>query len=261
MYAPRARDLVVLFVLAAPIRAETPASAEHFEKKIRPLFVTHCLECHGGDAKKIKSGLRLTSRAEMLKGGERGPAVVTGDPAKSRLIRAVQYAGDLKMPPTGRLTDAQISDLESWVKDGAIWPDTKVAAKIDASNTGPLFTDAQKRFWAFQPTRDVAIPAVRDVGWVRSPIDAFILAKLEEKGLRPAKPADKYALLRRVTFDVTGLPPTPEEIEAFIHDDSPDAFARVVDRLLASSTYGERWGRHWLDVARYADSNGLDENT
>jgi mono/diheme cytochrome c family protein len=261
MFEPRARALVALLILAGPIRAENPATAEFFEKKIRPLFVTRCSECHGGDAKSIKSGLRLNSRAELLKGGERGPAVVPGDPTKSRLIQAVRYKGDLKMPPKGRLTDTEITDLETWVKDGAVWPDAKVAAKSEASKPGPLFTDEQRRFWAFQPMRDVTPPAVHDANWVHSHIDAYILAKLEEKGLRPAKPADKYALLRRVTFDLTGLPPTLDEIDSFIQDDSPDAFARVVDRLLASPAYGERWGRHWLDIARYADSNGLDENT
>src|SRR5262249_16941356 len=155
----------------------------------------------------------------------------------------------------GRLTDSEIADLDAWVKAGADWPEaTTAAAKPRA---GELFTEEQKRFWAFQPTQDPPVPAVRDAGWVRSPIDAFILAKLEAKGLRPAAPADKYALLRRVTFDLTGLPPTPKEIEAFVNDDSPTAFEKVVDRLLQSPAYGERWGRHWLDVARYADSNGL----
>src|SRR5262249_17274583 len=141
MFEPRDRALVAVLILVGPIRAETPASADHFERKIRPLFVTHCLECHGLDTTKVKSGLRLTSRAEVIKGGERGPAVVPGDPGKSRLIQAIRYSGDLKMPPKGRLTDAEIADLEMWIKDGAVWPDVKTVAKIDANKSGPLFTN------------------------------------------------------------------------------------------------------------------------
>jgi Protein of unknown function (DUF1553)/Protein of unknown function (DUF1549)/Planctomycete cytochrome C len=253
--------LIALLALAAPARAQGPAAIEHFEKKVRPLLVTHCLECHGADPKKIKGGLRLTSRAELLKGGDTGPAVVPGDPAGSRLVRAVHYKSDeLKMPPKGRLTDSQIVDLEAWVKAGAVWPAAD-AGRAERPKPGQLFTDEQKSFWAFQPMRDHPAPRVRDRDWVRAPIDAFILAKLEARGLKPAPPADKYTLLRRVTFDLTGLPPTPGEVESFIRDDSPRAFEVVIDRLLASPHYGERWGRHWLDVVRYADSNGLDENT
>jgi cytochrome c553 len=252
--------LLAVVAVAGRGQAQSPASAEFFEKKVRPLLVTKCLECHGADPKKVKGGLRLTSRAELLKGGDSGPAVVPGVPARSRLITAVRYANDdLKMPPKGRLTNSEIADLEAWVKAGAVWPEaTAVAAKPRAEE---LFTDEQKRFWAFQPVKDQPVPTVGETDWVRSPIDAFILAKLEATGLRPAAAADKYALLRRVTFDLTGLPPTPLEIEAFVRDDSPDAFEKVVDRLLRSPAYGERWGRHWLDIARYADSNGLDENT
>jgi cytochrome c553 len=251
--------LAALVAIAGRGQAQSPATAEFFEKRVRPLLVAHCLECHGADPKKIKGGLRLTSRAELLKGGESGPAFKAGEPSKSRLIQAVRYTdADLKMPPKGRLKDSEIADLEAWVKGGAIWPEAAAAAKPRA---GELFTEEQKRFWAFQPVKDPPVPHVRAAEWVRSPIDAFILAKLEAKGLRPAAPADKYTLLRRVTFDLTGLPPTPAEIDAFVHDDSPTAFEKVVDRLLESPTYGERWGRHWLDIARYADSNGLDENT
>jgi cytochrome c553 len=242
------------------MRAQPPASTEFFEKKIRPVLVAHCLECHGADPKKIKGDLRLTSRAELLKGGDSGPAVVPGEPTKSRLIQAVRYTDeDLKMPPNGRLKDPEIADLEAWVKAGAVWPVATIAAA--KPRAGQLFTDEQNRFWAFQPVKDAPVPAVRDAEWVRSPVDAFLLSKLEAKGLRPAAPADKHALLRRVTFDLIGLPPTPAEIETFVHDDSSTAFEKVVDRLLQSPAYGERWGRHWLDVARYADSNGLDENT
>ena len=223
--------------------------------------MNQCLECHGAAGKKVKGKLRLMSRADLLKGGDSGPAVVPGEPDKSRLIEAVRYKDvDLQMPPKGRLADAEIAVLEAWVKNGAVWPNVETT-KIDRPKPGQLFTPEQKHFWAFQPMKDSPAPAVRDIGWVHSPIDAFILAKLEAKNLAPAGPADKYTLLRRVTFDLTGLPPTVDEIENFIKDHSPNAFEKVIDRLLASPAYGERWGRHWLDVARYADSNGLDENT
>jgi hypothetical protein len=252
---------VLIALAAAGAGRAQPPAAEFFEKKVRPLLVARCLECHGADPKKVKGGLRLTSRAEMLKGGETGPAVAPGDPTKSRLIQAVRYTSDdLKMPPEGRLRDSEISDLEVWVKAGAVWPEAG-SATTDRPTGGYLFSDEQRRFWAFQPMQDPPVPAVRNTAWVRSPIDSFVLARLEAAGLTPAKPADKYQLLRRVTFDLTGLPPTPGEIDSFLTDGSPGAFERVVDRLLASPAYGERWGRHWLDVARYADSNGLDENT
>jgi hypothetical protein len=255
------RALIALAVLTAPTSAQDPRASEFFEKKVRPLLVANCLECHGADAKKVKGGLRLTSRAELLKGGDSGPAVVPGEPDKSRLILAVRYKDDdLKMPPQGRLPDSDIAILETWVKGGAVWPSSD-SAKTESPKPGQLFTEEQKRFWAFRPMKDPPVPAVNDNTWVRTPIDAFVLAKLEEKGLRPARHADKYTLLRRVTFDLTGLPPALEEIENFVRDDSPNAFEKVIDRLLNSSHYGERWGRHWLDIARYADSNGLDENT
>ena len=247
-------------VVALPTRAQD-ANATSFEKNVRPLLIQQCQECHGAEGKKIKGGLRLTSRAELLKGGESGPAVVPGEPAKSRIIQAVHYKTDgLKMPPKGRLKDSEIAILETWVKNGAVWPDAGTT-QVEAPKPGQLFTQEQKRFWAFQPMKYSPPPNVNNRNWVQTPIDAFILAKLEEKNLRPAKPADRFTLLRRVTFDLTGLPPTVAEIEAFIADSSPGAFDQVIDRLLRSPAYGERWGRHWLDVARYADSNGLDENT
>lgn len=256
-----ASALIAFLALAIPASAQDPKSVEFFEKKVRPLLVMHCLECHGADAKKIKGGLKLTSRAELLKGGDTGPAVVPGEPTKSKIIHGVRYKNDdLKMPPKGKLAESDIATLESWVKAGAVWPDAGTTT-VEAPKAGELFTEEQKRFWAFRPMKLATPPLVKDRAWANSPIDAFILAKLEEKNLRPAKPADKYTLLRRVTFDLTGLPPTLEEIDAFIKDDSPIAFEKVVDRLLRSPAYGERWGRHWLDIARYADSNGLDENT
>lgn len=244
-----------------PTRTPTQADYDFFENKVRPVLVNNCFSCHS-EEKKVRGGLKMTSRAELLQGGDTGPAIVPGDPDKSLLVQVVRYTGDMKMPPKGKLKDHEIADLTTWVKNGAAWPDT--AGKVNAAvkgKDGPLFTDEQRAFWAFQPVRLPQQPTVKDAGWVKSPIDRFILAKLEEKGLRPARPADKLTLIRRATYDLTGLPPTPEEIDAFLRDERPDAFARVIERLLASPAYGERWARHWLDVARYADSNGLDENT
>jgi cytochrome c553 len=243
---------LVAAALVAPAAAAPAPDAEHFEKKVRPLLAAHCWQCHGPE--KTRGGLRLDSAAGLARGGDSGPVVVAGKPEESRLIQAVRQTGDLKMPPKEHLTDQEIADLVAWVKAGAVWP--------GGTSTTPAgrFTAEQKGFWAFQPIKAVPPPAVEAMNWPTSPIDRFILARLEEKGLSPAPPADKRTLLRRVAFDLTGLPPTPEEVDAFLKDESPDAFARVVERLLASPHYGERWGRHWLDVVRYADSTANDAN-
>jgi hypothetical protein len=195
-------------------------------------------------------GLRLDSREALLKGGTRGPAIVPGKPAESLLLRAVRQDGTLRMPPSGKLKDAEIAVLAQWIEMGAPWGAGNIT---QAAPQG-------KKFWAFVPPREPQAPQVRNAAWVKSPLDAFVLSALEAKGLTPAPPADKRTLIRRATFDLTGLPPTPDAVRAFLEDTRPDAFARVIDRLLAGPSYGERWGRHWLDVARYADSNGLDEN-
>lgn len=248
----------------------TPTDAnalEFFEKRVRPLLVTHCSSCHGSDPKKRKGGLDLSHREAILRGGDSGPAAVPGKPDNSLLIQAIRYNDELKMPPKGKLKDSEIADLTKWVQDGLAWPSmqktekTEVSASSAKSGATFTFSEAQKQFWAFQPMKASPLPEVKGKSWVQSPIDAFILAALEAKNLQPAPPADKRTLLRRVTFDLTGLPPTPEEINAFLADDSPNAWEKVIDRLLMSPAYGERWARHWLDVARYADSNGLDENT
>jgi hypothetical protein len=231
----------------------SPGDAEFFEKQIRPLLVEKCLKCHGDS--KPKGGLRLTSRAHILQGGDSGPAVVAGKPEESLLIRAVRHADKPRMPPREKLTGRQIDMLVRWVKRGLPWPATG-AALLPAGGRFTI-TEEQRRFWSFQPVKAAAVPAVRDMTWPRTPVDRFILAALEANGLRPARRADKRTLLRRVTFDLIGLPPTPVEIDDFLADDSPQAFARVVDRLLASPAYGERWGRHWLDVVRYADARDL----
>jgi hypothetical protein len=226
---------------------------EFFEKEVRPLLVERCQRCHG--EAKPKGGLKLTSRASILAGGDTGPAAVAGKPEASLLVQAIRYQDEPRMPPKGKLADREVETLTRWVAMGLPWPEAK--AEVSAPTTpGKAYkiTDEQRRFWSFQPIRDVPPPPVRDASWPEGPIDRFLLAALEAKGLRPAPPADKRTLIRRATFDLTGLPPTPEEVAAFLADDSPQAFAKVVDRLLASPRYGVRWGRHWLDVVRYADS-------
>ncbi len=228
----------------------TAADVEFFEKKIRPLLDTHCYSCHAKG--KREGGFSLASRAAMLKGGDsQTPAVVPGDPEKSPLIEAVHYNDVVKMPKKYKLKDAEIADLETWVKKGAPWP--AATGDVALRTGGDTLSKEDRAWWSFQPIGNPPPPAVKDKGWCKQPLDNFILAKLEEKGLRPVGPADKRALIRRATFDLIGLPPTPEEIDAFVADNSSDAFAKVVDRLLASPHYGERWARHWLDVARYAE--------
>jgi hypothetical protein len=239
---------------APPTTKPTPADIEFFEKRVRPVLVKHCYSCHSADAKKVKGGLRLDTRDGVLKGGTSGPAVVPGDPARSLLVRAVRHADpDLKMPPETKLTATEIAGLEAWVKKGA--PDPRVGG----AGTGAKKIDLEgaKQFWSFKPVVRPKVPEIANhKSQIANPVDAFILATLDAKGLTPAPPADRRALIRRATYDLTGLPPTPEEIDAFLKDDSPEAFEKVVERLLASSAYGERWGRHWMDVVRYADTAG-----
>ncbi len=232
------------------------AGADFFEQKIRPLLVEHCYECHSTDSKKLKGGLRLDSRDGWLKGGDTGVVIVPGDAEKSLLIKAVRYTDkDLQMPPKDKkLSAAQIADLVAWVKMGAPDPRRQVTATAPAKPGMSL--EAGRKFWAYQPVKTPPLPKVKNKRWVRSPLDTFVVAQLEKKNLTPVAEADKRTLIRRATFDLTGLPPTPTEIEVFLRDKSPKAFEMLIDRLLASTAYGERWGRHWLDVARYADTAG-----
>jgi hypothetical protein len=211
-----------------------------FETKIRPVLSESCLRCHGG--KKISNGLRIDSREALLKGGKNGPALFPGDPDKSLLIQAIRRThAEIKMPPDQKLPDTVIADFAAWVKSGAPWPKVRT---LQASG-----------HWAFEPVRRVEPPA-DPTGWSEHPIDRFISAKRQAAGVFPVAAAEKRVLLRRITFDLIGLPPTPAEVDAFVSDSAPDAFAKVIDRLLASPHYGERWGRHWMDVARYADTAG-----
>jgi hypothetical protein len=211
-----------------------------------PLLKTNCQSCHNDNLK--SSGLSVVTREALLAGGNRGAAVKPGNPSESLLVRAVEQSGDLKMPPGRKLPADQIAAIRSWIAGGAEW------RKETSAATQPKRKGAD--WWAFQPVRRVDPPAVKQTVWVRNPIDNFILARLEKEKLQPSPEAPKEALLRRVSLDLVGLLPSPRELQDFVADTRPDAYERVVDRLLASPNYGERWGRHWLDVARYADSDG-----
>lgn len=221
-----------------------------FESRIRPVLVQSCGECHAR-GQQSKGGLQLTAREHLLQGGDSGPTIVPGDPKHSVLLSVLRHeeGAPTEMPPDDQLTDQQIEDFSAWVEMGAPWPDSI-----------PDTTASDEPAWALQPLSDGSVPEVNDWEWPRNAIDRFILAGLEEAGLSPAPEASREVWLRRVTFDLVGLPPTPEEVEAFIGDGSDDAYERVVDRLLASPHYGERWGRHWLDLVRYSDTNGLDND-
>src|ERR1700722_4878115 len=235
----------------AAIAAPDPAGLKFIESKIRPVLVDNCYPCHSQQSAKVKGGLLLDSRDGLLKGGDTGPAIKPGDLEESLLIKAVRYTDDkLRMPPKNKkLSAEQIAALEAWVKMGA--PDPRIAA----TGVGAVESIREKArsHWAFQPIHDPKVPIVKNKHFVRTPVDNFILSRLEAAHLPLSPGADKRTLIRRATFDLIGLPPTPEEVAAFEADKAPDAFAKVVDRLLASPRYGDRWGRHWLDVARYAD--------
>ena len=254
-----------LALLAMPLPAwsqragpDSPALVEFFEKKIRPLLADNCYNCHSANTNS-HGGLRVDDRNGLIVGGGRGPAVVPGQPEKSLLLQAVRHTHkDVKMPPKKHLSDEQIGDLTRWIKEGAAWPRAKLPASLAKIN--PEYARLRKEHWAWQPLQKTSVPVVRDAAWPRSDADRFILAKLEEKNLKPVRDADRLDLLRRVTFDLTGLPPTPAQIDAFLQDQTPGAFEKVVDRLLASPAFAERWGRHWLDVARYGESTGSARN-
>jgi hypothetical protein len=237
--------------------AMTPEQLKFFEMKVRPLIAQHCAKCHGQKAQKGK--LRLDTHEGILAGGENGPVVVPGNPDQSKLIEAIRYRNkDLQMPPDAPLAPDQVDVLTGWIRMGAPWP----------ANTGPIsaahrvrrITDENRAFWSFQPVRDPVVPQMNDNGWSRNAIDKFVFAKLAAEGLTAAPEADKVTLIRRATFDLHGLPPTPEEVAVFVNDSSPDAWSKLIERLLASPHYGERWARHWLDLARYAESDGYRQD-
>ncbi|WP_246173805.1 PSD1 and planctomycete cytochrome C domain-containing protein [Limnoglobus roseus] len=247
--------LLLLFACCLPLRAAAPDAATQFEKKIRPLLAEKCWGCH--NETKQKGELRLDSLGAMLAGGESGPAVVPGKPEQSLLIAALKHTEQLKMPPKNKLPDADIAALTEWVKAGAVWPDAKPVKPTEMKPAAVrTFTAEEKTFWAFQPVREPRPPRVSSA----NPIDGYLREKREDAHLPAAPEADRRTLIRRLTFDLTGLPPTMAEVERFVNDHSPNAWDQLIDRLLASPAYGEKWGRRWLDVARYADSNGMDEN-
>ena len=238
----RCSSLILLLVVC---RLWADAKTDFFESKIRPVLATHCFECHGH---KDKGGLKLNSREAILQGGDSGPAIVLGKPQKSLLMTAVQHADpELEMPPKKKLPPEAIADLSQWIRAGAVWPEGKGLGFA----TGEI-TDEQRKHWAYQPLK--GNPAQTPAG--ENFIDAHVRGRLKEQGLQSVNLADRRTLIRRVTFNLTGLPPTPMEVEAFLKDQKPDAWYRVVERLLASPRYGERWGRHWLDLVRYADTAG-----
>ena len=236
--------------------ALSPEQTAFFEQKVRPILASKCYKCHSVESGKSKGGLLLDSKEGLAKGGDNGVVVLPGDIANSRLITAISYTdADLQMPPKGeKLSDDEIAAMKQWVKMGAPDPRSGGVAKL----TG--LTDKARAHWAYQPVKTYPIPETKNKFWAKTPIDSFILAKLEAAGMTPNKAASKESLLRRAYYDLIGLPPTPEELQAFLHDPSPKAFETVVDRLLASPHYGERWGRFWLDSARYADTTGEPGN-
>lgn len=247
--------LLVFFVAAAFGQSQLANSPEFFENKVRPILANNCFACHTNTA---MGGLRLDSAEAIAKGGAKhGPAVIAGDPSKSALIAAISHSDPdpkFRMPMGQKMKQADIDVLTEWVKAGAVWP--KSGAPVNAKGDGKfVIHPEQKKFWSFLPLAKPAAPAVKDAKWAKTEIDKFILAKLEKESLKPVKLASKSDLIRRAYLDLTGLPPTYDEVQAFVKDTSPGAFEKIVDKLLASSHYGERWGRHWLDVARYAEDD------
>jgi hypothetical protein len=225
-----------------------------FESRVRPVLVEHCYECHSATANKIKGGLELDTRAGVIRGGDSGAVIVPGQPEASLLIQAIHHRDpDLAMPPRKKLSEQAIADLEAWVRMGA--PDPRIGDGTVAARSG-IDWNRGREWWSFRELNRPEVPTVRNEEWPAGDLDRFVLARMEKEGLGPVADAGKRTLIRRVTFDLTGLPPTPREVESFLEDASTNAYARVVDRLLASPQYGERWGRHWLDVVRYADTAG-----
>ena len=259
------RILVLLLSAAALVAAQSP-EIEFFERRIRPVLVEQCEACHSSRLAEPMGGLRVDSRDGLLQGGASGPALVARAPQRSLLLKALRYLDpSLKMPPTGKLPDRVIEDFQAWIASGATDPRDGRAKKVSGSsdeNPGPgMPIEEGRRWWAFQPLAERVAPAVSDPNWTLRKVDAFVLAKLEQNDLRPSAPADSRTLIRRAYLDLTGLPPTYEEVEAFAADPSPRAYDSLIERLLKSPHYGERWGRHWLDVARWAEDHPTSEST
>jgi mono/diheme cytochrome c family protein len=248
---------VLIGLSAVGWAAETVDQAtRYFEEHVRPVLATRCFECHG--EQKQSSDLRVDSLAGLLAGGASGPAIAPGKPNESLLVEAIRHES-LEMPPTGKLPDEQIAAITRWIEMGAPWPEHDASVRKPAAPATKI-TDDDRAYWAFQPVRDPQPPAVADDGWCRNDLDRFISRKLTEEGLRPAPEASPAALVRRLYFDLLGLPPSPQEIDAFLADTAPDAYERLVDRLLDSPRHAERWARHWLDLVRYAESDGFRQD-
>lgn len=245
----------MLSLATAGVRAEEPAAAsdpkaaaaaeEFFEREVRPVLMVSCLECHGPETQEAE--VRVDALAHLLNGNENGPLVVPGDVAASRLIEAIRYEGEVQMPPDAKLPEKAIAALTRWVELGAPWPESSAPLSKTAS---------AEEHWAYRSIGNPEVPQVQNANWAATPIDRFVLARLEAEGLQPSRPADRATLIRRLSFDLTGLPPEPQTVAAFVNDPSPEAVERLVDRLLESPRFGERWGRYWLDIARYADTKG-----
>ncbi len=232
----------------------TPEQLEFFEKKVRPVLVNHCYECHSSDAKSIKAGLLLDSRSGIVEGGDSGAAINKENPKESILLSAVRYE-EFEMPPKGKLPEHDIEALEQWVAMGLPWPEEKFASRV--SRPAEFNLEQRKAdHWVWKPIENPEVPTVKNAQWPTNPIDHFVLSKLEAASVEPAAFCDKHALVRRIYLDLIGLPPTPEQVNAFVNDLSSDAVAKLVDQLLQSPQFGERWARHWLDLVRFAESRG-----
>jgi hypothetical protein len=253
------KNWLLLAIFSTALVAQSPDAA-FFETKIRPVLATKCYACHSSKLPSPMGGLVLDSRAGVLKGGTLGPAIVPGKPEESRLLKALRYTDPkLQMPPTGKLPETVAADFERWIASGA--HDPRVDTAPAAAPLKGMSVDEGRKWWAFQPVREQREPRIKDAAWRKTKIDSFVLSKLEEKKLKPSPPSDSRTLIRRASLDITGLRPTYEEVEAFAADKSRDAYEKLVERLLASPRYGERWGRYWLDVARYAEDNPTSEAT
>ncbi len=232
---------------------------EFFEKQVQPILKARCLKCHGGE-EKIKGGLRLTSRTAVLKGGDQGAAVDLDKPTESLLIQAINYDG-LEMPPSGKMSRTEIEVLTKWVQQGLPWTPGAAVAEDKPREGPPKVDDDARNYWAYRPLQTSEVPQVMNKAWVRNSIDAFVLSKIEAEGLAPAPPAARVTLLRRAFYDLIGLPPSPDDVDAFVADKSDGAYERLIDRLLARPQYGEKWGRHWLDLMRYAETHGYERDS
>jgi mono/diheme cytochrome c family protein len=275
-YRISSAGIVILALwFALPVRGDEPDHTPKpftadqlrlFEAEVKPILTQHCVKCHGAGPK-IRGGFRLDSREALLRGGDLGPAATPGDPSKSLLVKAINYI-ELEMPPAGKLPAREIEILTRWVKEGLPWASSPTAPSgapaVGTKDRTPDINPQKPKArddWSLRPVSRPAIPPVKHRDWCRTPIDAFILARLEAEGLEPAPPADRTTLIRRLTYDLTGLPPRPEQVDAFIADRSPDALEHLTDRLMASPHYGEKWGRHWLDLVRYGETNGYERDS